>query len=204
MLSAFNIPTIIALTLACLCLLSCGKKDLESEPVPDPAPAAKVVAPPQPESGSLEVAEAEAAAEAARRARFEEQLEDEIDEFYANDDASKNVDVLENPVFKQYFDELLAGQGLNDDQKKRFGQVIELLKAVDPANFDNPNRQTRLGLSGAAAERLIETKSSGNAEGLIDHLLGQVEEIAIGPIPTPTGVTSREGVILHFDEKDER
>lgn len=110
-------------------------------------------------------------------------------------------DLMENPAFKKMFEDTLKGYQFNDDQKKRLGDLVHLLKAVDPQNFDNKERHARLGLTGKVADLVIDTSATGDVEGLIDNLLTEIEEIAFDPIDTPDGVASDGGVLLHFEEK---
>jgi hypothetical protein len=126
---------------------------------------------------------------------------EEPEELMADAEGAGSVDLLENPAFKKYFDDLLKGHSFNDEEKKRIGEVIHLLRAMDPEKFDNQQRPARLGLTGKAAERLIDTAATGDVGGLIDSLLSEIEEIAFDPIDTPTGVASDGGVIFHIDEK---
>ena len=136
----------------------------------------------------------------AARSDAEEEL-DEAMEAASDAEHAGSDDLLEDPAFKKVFEDLLKGYQFTDDQKKRLGELIHLLRAVDPEKFDSKERKARLGLSGEAADRLIDTSATGDVEGLIDSLLTEIEEIAFDPIDTPTGVSSDGGVILHIDEK---
>ena len=184
---------IIFVEVGLLSLAGCGKEEVESERKEVPPEVEQRVSTP----AKTEVSPGETAAHEPPERSFEARLDDEIDAL--DNQSLESIDLLENPVFKEYFDQLLGSYEMTDAQKKRFGDVVNLLQAVDAQNFDNPNRETRLGLSGEVANLLIDTRKSGDVGGFIDTVLGEIEGMAFDPIETPDGMASPGGVILHID-----